>query len=77
MATRKFTMVACIICLLDRNIWSDAETFIEYFESIARAGLLCGITVLAKGRRAVDEGHQMVHHGDKYSPQPYLDFQVL
>lgn len=38
MATRKFTMVACIICLLDHNIWLDAETFIEYFESIARAG---------------------------------------
>ena len=38
---------------------------------------LGGITVLAKGRRAVDECHQMVHHGDKYAPQSYLDFQVL
>lgn len=41
---------------------------IKYFESIARAELLCGITVLAKGRRAVDEGHQIIHHGDNYSP---------
>lgn len=65
------------MCLLDCNIRLDAETFIEYFESIARAGLLCGIIVLAKGRRAVDEGHQIIHHGDKYSPQTYLDFQVL
>ena len=47
---------------------------IEYFESIARAGLLCGITVLAKGRRAVDEGQQIIHHDDNYSPQSY---QVL